>query len=102
MSGSGSNDASTAVVKTIVEYKYFPIIRTLVSAAIEGILVAFVALYLVRRDFPNTRREIKDAVYLGLVAAAAFAVLDTVSSKVADGARTGAGFAIGARMAGGL
>lgn len=82
---------------------YADIARRLVSAIIEGMAVVFVSLYLVKRKgIPNTRKDIQDSLMLGLIAASVFAILDLLVAPIADGARKGAGFAIGSGIAGGL
>ena len=71
--------------------------KRVVKYVIEGLIVAFAVLVL-----PKRKPDLEAALALALVAAATFAVLDMFApnSSVADAARQGAGFGIGANLVG--
>ena len=75
--------------------------KRVVKYVLEGLMVAFAALVL-----PQKSLKMEDVLGLALVAAATFAILDMLApndsdmSKIADSARMGAGFGIGANLVG--
>jgi hypothetical protein len=62
---------------------------------LEGIAVAVAAYFIPRKQVDPT-----EIIFIGLAAAATFALLDIFAPKVGTSARTGAGFGIGARTVG--
>jgi len=73
--------------------------KRVVKYLLEGLMVAFAALVLPRKSM-----NVEEVVGLALVAAATFAVLDMYApngpGSIAEGARTGAGFGLGANLVG--
>ena len=75
--------------------------KRVVKYLLEGLMVAFAALVLPRKSM-----NVEEVVGLALVAAATFAVLDMYAPNgngrgdIAAGARTGAGFGLGANLVG--
>lgn len=71
--------------------------KRVVKYTLEGLMVAFAALVL-----PQKSMKMEDVVGLALVAAATFAILDMLAPNqvVADSARIGAGFGLGANLVG--
>ena len=75
--------------------------KRVIKYVLEGLMVAFAALVL-----PQKSLKMEDVLGLALVAAATFAILDMLApndsdmSKIADSARMGAGFGIGANLVG--
>lgn len=96
-------DDAVKELTNVLNVDYMDIGRRIVSAIIEGLVVIIVALYLVKRkSIPLNKNDIMESILLGLVAASVFAILDLMTPTIADGARKGAGFTIGANVAGGL
>ena len=94
-------DDAVKELTNVLNVDYMDIGRRIVSAIIEGLVVIIVALYLVKRkSIPLNKNDIMESILLGLVAV--FAILDLMTPTIADGARKGAGFTIGANVAGGL
>ena len=75
--------------------------KRVVKYVLEGLMVAFAALVL-----PQKSLKMEDVLGLALVAAATFAILDMLApndsdmGRIADNARMGAGFGIGANLVG--
>lgn len=71
--------------------------KRVVKYVLEGLMVAFAALVL-----PQKSMKMEDVLGLALVAAATFAILDMLApnGSIADSARMGAGFGIGANLVG--
>ena len=87
----------------VVDIDYMTVVRRVISAIVEGIAVIVVALYLSKKQsIPISKKDIMDAVILGVVAASVFTILDLISAPVASAARKGAGFVIGSNLAGGF
>ena len=66
-----------------------------VKYLLEGLAIA-VAAYVI----PQKKTNVKDVAKIALVGAITFAVLDLFAPAVSSGARTGAGFGIGAQHVG--
>jgi len=66
-----------------------------VKYLLEGLAIA-VAAYVI----PQKKTNVKDVAKIALVGAITFAVLDMFAPAVSSGARTGAGFGIGAQHVG--
>jgi hypothetical protein len=71
--------------------------KRVVKYTLEGLMIAFAALVL-----PQKTMKMEDVVGLALVAAATFAILDMLAPNkaIADSARIGAGFGLGANLVG--
>lgn len=71
--------------------------KRVVKYVLEGLVVAFAAVVL-----PKQKPDLEAALALALVAAATFAVLDLFApnSSIANAARQGAGFGLGANLVG--
>lgn len=72
------------------------IITRLVKYLVEGMAVGFAAVLIPRKG----RLDMEEIILIGLVAAAAFAVLDLFAPSVGYTARQGAGFGLGANLVG--
>lgn len=70
-------------------------VRRVVKYLIEGLAVAVAAYYIPKRNM-----DVQEVAMIGLTAAAVFALLDLFAPSVADAARQGAGFGIGAVQVG--
>lgn len=62
---------------------------------LEGLAIAAAAYYL-----PQKKTNLTDVLYIGLVGAITFALLDMFAPSVGEGARVGSGFGIGANHVG--
>ena len=62
---------------------------------LEGLAIASSAYYL-----PQKKTNLTDVLYIGLVGAVTFALLDMFAPSVGEGARLGSGFGIGANHVG--
>lgn len=71
------------------------LLMRVVKYVLEGIAVAIAAFVL-----PGKTLKVQEVAMIGLTAAATFAILDIYAPSVGSGARTGAGFGIGAGMVG--
>jgi hypothetical protein len=71
------------------------LVMRVVKYLLEGIAVAIAAFVL-----PGKTLKFQEIAMIGLTAAATFAILDIYAPSVGSGARTGAGFGIGAGMVG--
>jgi hypothetical protein len=71
------------------------LIMKYVKYLLEGLAIA-VAAYVI----PQKKTNVKDVAKIALVGAITFAVLDMFAPAVSSGARTGAGFGIGAQHVG--
>lgn len=67
----------------------------LLKYSLEGFAVALVAFYL-----PKNKLPLREVVMIGLSAGLSFLLLDVFAPRVGSGARTGAGFGIGAPLVG--
>lgn len=71
------------------------IAQNLIKYALEGLAVAIAAHYIPKRGV-----DVQDVAMIAFTAAAMFLVLDLFAPGVANGARMGAGFGIGAQQVG--
>jgi len=71
------------------------LLMRVVKYVLEGVAVAIAAFVL-----PGKTLKVQEVAMIGLTAAATFAILDIYAPSVGSGARTGAGFGIGAGMVG--
>jgi ABC-type Co2+ transport system permease subunit len=72
------------------------ILKRVIKYLIEGFVVALAAAL-----FPkNKKLNVEEIFFIGLTAAAVFALLDTFVPSVGASARQGAGFGIGANLVG--
>ena len=69
------------------------LVRRAVKYLVEGIMVALAAFAI-----PNKRLNMSEILMIALTAAATFSILDTYVPSFAMGARSGAGFGIGANL----
>ena len=69
--------------------------RRLVKYVIEGLFVALAAYVIPRKVL-----KMEECMLIALTAAATFAILDMYAPSISNAARQGAGFGIGANMAG--
>lgn len=69
------------------------VVRRALKYIIEGIMVALAAFAI-----PNKRLNMSEILMIALTAAATFSILDTYVPSLAMGARSGAGFGIGANL----
>ena len=85
--------------------KHSNVAKQIVKYALEGLMVAFAAMIIPQKGALKP----EDVLSLALVAAATFAVLDLLApvdengvedQRIANAARAGAGFGIGANMVG--
>jgi hypothetical protein len=71
------------------------ILKRAVKYLIEGGAVAVAAFYI-----PNTKLKMEEVVMIAITAAATFALLDMYAPSIAQHARMGSGFGIGANLSG--
>ncbi len=71
------------------------LVKRVVKYLVEGFAVAIAAYYIPRRTM-----QLQEIAMIALTAAATFGVLDMYAPSIADGARQGAGFGIGANTVG--
>jgi hypothetical protein len=71
------------------------LLMRVVKYVLEGVAVAIAAFVL-----PGKTLKFQEVAMIGLTAAATFAILDIYAPSVGSGARTGAGFGIGAHLVG--
>ena len=71
------------------------LIRRVVKYLVEGIMVAIAAYAIPKRSL-----NLDEVMLIALTAAATFSILDTYVPSMAVGARSGAGFGIGANLVG--
>lgn len=71
------------------------LVRRAIKYVVEGLMVALAAYAI-----PNRSMNLDEIALIALTAAATFAVLDTYLPSIAVGARSGAGFGIGANLVG--
>lgn len=72
------------------------VLVSVLKYAIEGLVVAFVAVLVLNPKKPN----FGEVMTIGVAAFATFALLDTFSPSIAVTARQGAGFGMGANLVG--
>lgn len=75
------------------------LVKRAIKYIVEGIMVALVAFVI-----PPEKRALRfeEIAIIALMAAATFSILDTFIPSMGASARNGAGFAIGAGLAGGI
>lgn len=73
------------------------LIRRAIKYLVEGLVIAVVCTVL-----PKKSLNMEEVVMIALIAAATFALLDLMAPSIAMSARSGAGFAIGTGVAGGV
>tara|TARA_B110000211_G_C14092359_1_gene559887 strand:+ start:7799 stop:8089 length:291 start_codon:yes stop_codon:yes gene_type:complete len=71
------------------------IVKRAVKYLVEGAAVAVAAYYI-----PQKKMELEEIIMIALTAAATFALLDMYAPSIGTAARQGAGFGIGANLAG--
>ena len=71
------------------------IVRRVFKYLVEGLAVAVAAYYI-----PSRNMNLREVAMIGLTAAAIFSILDMYAPSIADAARQGAGFGIGANQVG--
>ena len=71
------------------------LIKRIVKYLIEGLMVAIAAFAIPKRSL-----NLDEIALIALTAAATFSILDTYVPSMAVGARSGAGFGIGANLVG--
>ena len=71
------------------------LIRRVVKYLVEGIMVAIAAYAIPKRSL-----NLDEVMLIALTAAATFSILDTYVPSMAVGARSGAGFGMGANLVG--
>ena len=69
------------------------IVSKLTKYLVEGVMVALAAY-----TIPKKKLNVEEVVLIALTAAATFSLLDTFVPAIAENARTGAGFGIGANL----
>ena len=71
------------------------LLKRAIKYIIEGAAVALAAYYI-----PEKKQKFEDIFMIAITAAATFALLDLCAPSIGSAARSGAGFGIGANMAG--
>ena len=71
------------------------VVRRAVKYLVEGIMVAIAAYAIPKRSL-----NLDEVMLIALTAAATFSILDTYVPSMAVGARSGAGFGMGANLVG--
>jgi ABC-type Co2+ transport system permease subunit len=71
------------------------LIKRIIKYLVEGLMIA-IAAYVI----PKKSMNMEEIALLSLTAAATFAILDTYIPSMGVGARSGAGFGIGANLVG--
>lgn len=71
------------------------LIRRVVKYLVEGLMVAIAAYAIPKRSL-----NLDEVMLIALTAAATFSILDTYVPSMAVGARSGAGFGMGANLVG--
>ena len=69
------------------------LIRRIIKYLVEGLMVAIAAYAIPKRSL-----NMEEIILIALTAAATFSILDTYVPSLAVGARSGAGFGIGANL----
>lgn len=73
------------------------VVKRMLKYLVEGLVVALAAHFLPKGKH---RLQLEDTLVLGVTAAATFAILDMYTPSISGAARSGAGFGIGANLAG--
>jgi ABC-type Co2+ transport system permease subunit len=73
------------------------LVKRIIKYLVLGLVIAVVSIVI-----PKKSLNLEEVVILALSAAASFSILDVFVPSIADAARTGAGFAIGSSISGGL
>lgn len=92
-------DAVENVGDRVMSFEWMEVVKRIIKYLIMGVAICLVAFYL---PMNKKRLSLKNVLMLGVSAAASFAVLDTFVPSVGLSARSGAGLAIGANIAGGF
>jgi hypothetical protein len=71
------------------------LVKRIIKYLVEGLMVAIAAFAI-----PKRRIDLDEIALIALTAAATFSILDTFVPSMAIGARSGAGFGIGANLVG--
>jgi|TARA_B110000971_G_C19989530_1_gene491250 branched-subunit amino acid transport protein len=71
------------------------LVKRAIKYIVEGLMVAIVAFVI-----PQKALKLEEIAIIALMAAATFSILDTFTPSIGAGARTGAGFGIGANLVG--
>ena len=69
------------------------LVKRIIKYLVEGLMVAIAAYAIPKRSL-----NVEDIVLIALTAAATFSILDTYVPSMGVGARSGAGFGIGANL----
>jgi ABC-type Co2+ transport system permease subunit len=78
-------------------FDFSELIKRAIKYIVEGIIVALAAYAI-----PKKSLNVEEVVIIALTAAATFSVLDVFIPSMGSGARSGASFAIGSGLAGGI
>ena len=73
------------------------LVKRIIKYLVLGIFVAIVAIVIPKKSLP-----VEEVLVLALSAAATFSILDVFIPSMGDSLRTGAGFALGSNLVGGL
>ena len=73
------------------------LIKRIAKYLVLGLVISVVAIVI-----PKKSLNLEEVVILALSAAATFSILDVFVPSIADSARAGAGFGLGANLIGGL
>jgi ABC-type Co2+ transport system permease subunit len=71
------------------------LVKRIIKYLVEGLMVAIAAYAIPKRSL-----NVEEIVLIALTAAATFSILDTYVPSMGVGARSGAGFGIGANLVG--
>jgi hypothetical protein len=71
------------------------VLLRLLKYSLEGLITAFAAYFV-----PGKKMEYQEILFIGIVAASTFAVLDLFAPAIGQTVRSGAGFGIGANLVG--
>lgn len=77
---------------------FYEFIKRIIKYIILGIVIAIVAFVVPKGKGLNC----EEVTFLALTAAASFAILDVFAPSIGQAARQGAGYSIGAGIAGGI
>ena len=80
---------------SITNITFEEFMKRLVKYLVEGLMVAIAAYAIPKRSL-----NLDEVLLISLTAAATFSILDTYVPSLAVGARSGAGFGIGANLVG--
>jgi len=83
------------VVDIVNDFDLGELLKRAIKYLVEGIMVALAAFAIPKRSL-----DLDEVAFIALTAAATFSILDTFIPAMAVGARSGAGFGIGANLVG--